>query len=509
MSNLGVQEIYYTRNLPGRSVAIAQVEAPALLPSQLTDINNTPFATGTLQIWKYGTSLSSPPDYTAPDYGQTVMISGVSTYIIDNQFFQMTNYFSQGAGIPYYYYHDLPTEILQGVKIVDLNGVVQPFAFDQVGSRIYHDCDGGAYFVRYVDSSGFLQQNMLQYDPVISMTRYYAIMGTYTSYARVLNTYDTSVYGIRFVQPNGYQLLTPYQTAPNDAWYPRIRFSLDSPCLEWTKQIWAPYRPYMLATWVAGQALSDSVIEFERKNIYYDPDFLPDILVFDKDNAFRYALEGTATGLPRRRGSLYNWKRGLIKDIDPTNGRVQVSVSLNPTDIIFGFYSYNEQDLIYMPLDVNPFTNPNVRNRVIQFYYKTDPAQLYTSVYHQVLDETGAPVVGLTNDTNPTYTPKNVFAEMIVGTAVGPTQITIQDARTRGGGLAPAYQSIPEAINMWDLGYWDGKPWPIGGALVVYLPSSILERMSRDEISSGVRASFPMGTLPVVRFYYQDGSESI
>jgi len=36
--------------------------------------------------------------------------------------------------------------------------------------------------------------------------------------------------------------------------------------------------------------------------------------------------------------------------------------------------------------------------------------------------------------------------------------------------------TIPEAINFWDLGSLDGKPYPLGGALAVYLPVSTLER---------------------------------
>jgi len=39
------------------------------------------------------------------------------------------------------------------------------------------------------------------------------------------------------------------------------------------------------------------------------------------------------------------------------------------------------------------------------------------------------------------------------------------DIRNRGGGLAPQWQSIPEAINFWDLGSLDGKPYPLAPIL--------------------------------------------
>ena len=48
----------------------------------------------------------------------------------------------------------------------------------------------------------------------------------------------------------------------------------------------------------------------------------------------------------------------------------------------------------------------------------------------------------------------------MVGFSVGVNDITLTDARVRGGGLAPEYQTIEEAAHMWDLGFWDGKPYP-------------------------------------------------
>ena len=33
-------------------------------------------------------------------------------------------------------------------------------------------------------------------------------------------------------------------------------------------------------------------------------------------------------------------------------------------DLVFGFYFYEELDLIYTALDINPFTNPAIRNRI-------------------------------------------------------------------------------------------------------------------------------------------------
>ena len=48
---------------------------------------------------------------------------------------------------------------------------------------------------------------------------------------------------------------------------------------------------------------------------------------------------------------------------------------------------------------------------------------------------------------------------MVVGTSRGVQSFEATDIRNRGGGLAEQWQSIPEAINFWDLGSLDGKPY--------------------------------------------------
>src|ERR1035438_2667510 len=63
--------------------------------------------------------------------------------------------------------------------------------------------------------------------------------------------------------------------------------------------------------------------------------------------------------------------------------------------------------------------------------------------------------------------------------------------------------------NFFDLGYWDGKPYPVGGGLVIQLPKSLLDRMSRAEVQAKINAILPLGTLPVIRYYDNTGVESV
>ena len=122
----------------------------------------------------------------------------------------------------------------------------------------------------------------------------------------------------------------------------------------------------------------------------------PDVLVYDKDYVLKYALAGSPG-----KGLLYNWKYHQFTAIDPFLARVQVSVTLDPTDICYGFYSYQEPDIVFTDLDVNPFTNQNVRNRIVQFFYKPHSSDPFRTIFYQILNNDGS--VFLTNDPNPGY----------------------------------------------------------------------------------------------------------
>jgi len=85
---------------------------------------------------------------------------------------------------------------------------------------------------------------------------------------------------------------------------------------------------------------------------------------------------------------------------------------------------------------------------------------------------------------------------------------TFTDARVRGGGLSSLYQHIPQAVNFWDLGFWDGKPFPAGGAMMLYLPVTLLSTFTSAEVSQIVNAVVPMGTIPVIVYYDSEGNET-
>lgn len=508
MSNLGVQSFYYTRTLAPRSVAIAQVSSPPTTPAQLTNIDNTPFAPGNLEIRKSLTLDSSPADFTAPDLMQSVVIHSATDYRMNNQFFEITNILLDD-GNPGYYVHVLPPGVDQDVVILDLSNNQITTAIHRVDNLLYHTQDGAPYRVRYIDGQGYLHTDLLLYTPALQLATFAPSSTTFTLSGRFLTVASTGNFWIRFTEPTGYLAVKPYNTQPNTPWYVRIRFSLTPLAPEWATQVFLPQRPYMLATWVPGVVLDTNLIEFERKQIFFDPSHLPDILVYDKDLVVKYALDGGLPGSPPRRGTLFNWKRGLIVSVDAYKARIQLAVNIDPTDIVYAFYSYKEPDVIYRGLDLNPYTNPTIRDRVVEFYYKDNGSDPFHFLYHQVIDTESGPIPGATNDPNPATGTNNIFATLAVGAGISTKNFVITDVRKRGGGLSAEWQDIPQAVNFWDLGFWDGRPLPIGGALAVYVPSSVLNIMSKADVDGKVRASLPVGVLPVIHYYDENGIETV
>ena len=504
MTDNGIVNFYYTSKLPPNSVAIAQVSSANYTSTDLVNINNLNIVgSGSLGVWKNTTSLTSPADFIAPDFNQSVAIHDSVIYYVGNQLFELTNIVSTDS-TPLFYQHSVGVGV-ENVVILDESENILDVEILIENGLVYHSQPDGLYQLRYVDTDGFIQTEMLLYTPVISSTNYSPTNNQYTYSNSVLTVFNDEIYYIRFTTKNGYQVLPPYVSLSNVPWFVRIRFGVTPTPPEWGTQPFIPNRPYLLGTWVNGQVLSTSVIQFERRQIYYNPNHLPDILVFDSTNKLKYALDGTALNVASTKGYEYPWKKGLINSVDNYSGRVELAVDLDPTDLVFGFYSYQEPDVLFTEVDVNPFTNPLVKNAQVIFYLKTNGQDVTKFLYYQIQDPTGAIIQ--TNDNNPTYGTNQIFSEVVVGGSVSISNLTVTDIRQRGGGLISSMQNIPQASNFWDLGFWDGKPYPTAGTMIVYLPVSILTTINKSEIQNRITSILPLGVLAVVKFYDELGNE--
>src|ERR1039458_459129 len=88
--NIGVAHLYYSRSLPGRSVAIARIASKPASPADLTDIANlelaTPRKAGALTVTPYPDGLA----VDAQALFNPIPIEGSLNYTLENQFFEIT-----------------------------------------------------------------------------------------------------------------------------------------------------------------------------------------------------------------------------------------------------------------------------------------------------------------------------------------------------------------------------------------------------------------------------------
>jgi hypothetical protein len=513
----GVVEFYYTKNLPAGAVAIAQVSVPEMTPAQLTSVNNSGYAPTVLGVWFPTTQepltwrgTNTAPDLLATDINQTISFTGQSTLQLTNRYFEITDH-AAADGTPLYYMHAVGAEI-SDVRVFGLNGSQVTTSILVENSTVYHDLGSGAYTVRTVDTNGIVTTTMLRRVPVISSGVWAPSATTYLLTGQTLELFSNGTYYLRFTQSSGFMIMPPYGQPSNVPWFCRIRFGLDQPLQDWLRQPFLPQRPYLLASWVPGTVLASDTVQFERPYMYDNPIRRPDILIFDSNNVLKYALDGTPVNTPRERGTFYPWQRGKINSVDGTSAMAQVAVSLASDDIVWGFYPYAEQDVLYTAVDCNPFTNPDVTRRFVRFYYRTDSDPM-RSLYHQIIDPVSGSVAGLTNDTLPvtnwSAADIHVIGDVMVGVTVGSDQFEINDIRQRGGGVDPQYLGTPQTFNLWDNCCWDGKPYPTGASLAVYLPSTILDSQTSDTVTALVQAVAPLGVLPVVHFVDPTTGEEI
>ena len=362
----GISHFYYTRTMPARSVGIARVKATPSTPMELVDVNNLALTSarkpGALTVSPY----PSGAVFDAYSLNNSIRISGDLTFLVENQFFEIT-YLCDAAGTPLFYQHPFELQKVDNVAVFGLDG--SPISgFLIHNNSLFHSLDGSPYWVRYY-ADGILRTDLLRYRPAMTRT----VTPTEISYSLtaggLLTLFTTGSYWVRFTANNGWQLLPPYNVPSNDPWYPRVRFNLRPVPREWASQPFSPCTPYMMASWVPGKVLASNLIEFERQPAYFDGSNYPDILVYDKDWNLKYALDGSDPAARIDKGYLFPWMRSQFINIDEAHARCQVAVALDSGDQPFGFYNYAEKDVVFRGLDINPFTRPEMKNTVIEFYY--------------------------------------------------------------------------------------------------------------------------------------------
>jgi len=105
-----------------------------------------------------------------------------------------------------------------------------------------------------------------------------------------------------------------------------------------------------------------------------------------------------------------------------------------------------------------------------------------------------------------------ILADVFAIQTIAPQSISTSDIRIRGGGITE--DNIDNALKLqdqvqwyFDIGYWDGQPYPGMGAILVELPRNILKEVggnfSRSQVQEIVERHMGHASYPVIRFYDQ------
>jgi len=103
-----------------------------------------------------------------------------------------------------------------------------------------------------------------------------------------------------------------------------------------------------------------------------------------------------------------------------------------------------------------------------------------------------------------------LLSNTFVVQTLSPRDIDTFDIRIRGGGIKE--NKVEESLKLqdeaqwyWDVGYWDGQPYPGMGAMVVEIPRSVLKEVGgafeRPQVEEIVKRHMASGSYPVIRYY--------
>lgn len=234
-----------------------------------------------------------------------------------------------------------------------------------------------------------------------------------------------------------------------------------------------------------------------------------------------------------------NGSRVSIKDWNSFNGLVEVNGVISENDDILVTYSYEENSYTYKGyydtvnnrfwhLDLNPtkghyvtYLDPvdGVIKDVPTFYLLDKVVYFYIKpAAFSELDTAGnvKPVTKINK-----YTVMHTFEKierddlLLIGEIrIRPNSnrqnIKLYDSRIRGGGLDESIgieeikQTEEESIFYWDIGHWDGEPFPENGIIVVRITRNVLKeyggRFTKTEVEQKVNKHLAYGVLPIIEY---------
>jgi len=365
-----------------------------------------------------------------------------------------------------------------------------------------------------------------------------------------------NTYAFSFASEHHIAILSPSNTDNTQPWYVSVsnnqffatvnnqqyKYSI----ADFVNQSWDPIIPYKKVTGEQSVILSNRLILLGHNNIYQDTTITPlSLTISDSNNN----LLATFTTNPS-----YG-----IRSIDCQTGIVDIeNFILDPSYIVSSTYWYKEENYQFTDINFNPIQNIDLLGSKVSLFLEPDTngSTKAQTLYYAVVDEAGKVTnsnwsmfdndtetyqgdIPLYYENNPTW--NTVSGELFINHTVegsesikngvessnnndnflilGDVQVLdnapvsldqLTDIRVQGGGIKLSSIDIIKAMNKelnwyWDIGFWDGTPYPGNSSIYVEIPAEVLEKAGGTfttlDIRNTVQRHIMAGTYPVIKTY--------
>jgi hypothetical protein len=366
----------------------------------------------------------------------------------------------------------------------------------------------------------------LRANDLIGPTSFTAVPAGFTTYDRLSGggaILRIARYTVKYNSLTKIKLLPPYTEDPGLPWRPRItngaftqefrgrRFHFSIP--EYGNQEWslAYGRPFKDVSGASVVVKGDGIIQLPRYPVHWTEDNM----VFYTDGA--------------------PLSTSIIEDVDVYNGLVYLRPGIVPTTTMQVDYVYLELNYLYPYLNINGHfsQSPDLINKFVVMYMRpresSVAAGISRTVFHEIGDSIDGAIDSIEVD-NPDI-PVAILGAYSIQQAIASDRATILDTRIKGGGLvskeglkSPSHaiedvftkpgdeeekpgieDTYKDSASFWDIGRYDGEPYPGAAAVVVDVPNHLRDTLPEKDIRQKASKFLAAGVYPVFEFSNRTG----
>jgi len=303
-------------------------------------------------------------------------------------------------------------------------------------------------------------------------------------------------HAIKYQEETRLRLLMPYPDERTQPWYARIdtgqvlkkingmRHIFSVP--EYSDQPWSAYygKPYVTMTDVSVAKINRRILQVPRSPIYW----------WDNNIVL------TVNEVPQ--------DSSIVEDVDQENGLVYLNRDIEPSDPVRITYTYHEKSFVYKAIDLNPSPDhlPQFIGQFVVFFLRPQSDSVgrtwERTVFHSIAPTLEGAVSQIpVKDDEPVI----LLGALQVRQANTVDDVDLVDTRTRGGGLHDDHVARAVKLNramqaVSDQGTYDGIPYPGNAVVIIELPESVLDSLTKEEIYERLKREMAFGVVPLVHF---------